>query len=602
MAFLATRICLSRAILGTRTKAPRWQRLVAAPLGILSLGISPGFARDRTVFAGGATGVSVSTDAGETWRATGLPIADATVTALSFAPTFPDGGPLLVGTAEDGVWLTRDRGRTWQAANFGLLDALVFSLACSPAFADDETIFAGTDTAIYHSYNGARAWKQLPFPEAAGSVLSLLVSKAFSTDHTVFAGTSEDGLYRSGDRGEHWERLDLPAQSVNGLAPAASGRGMFAATDAGLFFSPDAGTTWQTILDSRDMFSLAVDGEVGLAGSADQGAWLMTDRARWRSFPIPPSRSITGMALSPRFEADGVAFMFGPQEGIWRTADGGASWASLGQLLPNSDYRALAVSPAFAGDRAMAVATPAGVLVSTDGGDSWLLVKEGSSDMVCFAQDVRTQVGRLGAAFRNGALWFSSDLGRSWVKAPGPWEADAARVVALAIDGDARVRVAVHDAVRGAVRVWQGTPDHYEPVLSQPCVRVPVVCFHSPRAWSGRDSWFVSIGDRVWRIDPGGRSMATECGAVGKRAPGSEIIGLASGETSRGAGGAGGRVLFACTGSRLYSSTDANTWKPSHDFGNDVAIAFALSPTFDADGAAFILLLGGAFCRCALRP
>jgi photosystem II stability/assembly factor-like uncharacterized protein len=108
--------------------------------------------------------------------------------------------------------------RVWLARPGGVLPGHLSPLC------RDETIFAGTDSALYFSYNGGRAWRPLPFPEDAAPILSLAVSPDFAQDQTLFAGTEGNGLHRSQNRGQSWQKLDLPAASVNALLFSANGR------------------------------------------------------------------------------------------------------------------------------------------------------------------------------------------------------------------------------------------------------------------------------------------------------------------------------------------------------------------------------------------
>src|SRR5262249_54136790 len=146
-----------------------------------------------------------------------MPIASSAVVAISFSPNYAVDGILLAGTVEDGIFYSNTRGARWQTNGFGLLDASVFCLGFSPNFSRDTTTFAGTDTTLYFSYNGAMAWKQLPFPEGAAPALSLAVSPHYEQDQTLLVGTESQGLHRSTDRGRTWRAVNLPASCINVL-------------------------------------------------------------------------------------------------------------------------------------------------------------------------------------------------------------------------------------------------------------------------------------------------------------------------------------------------------------------------------------------------
>ena len=276
--FIGTKVGLYRSSGFDGGLVRGWDRLAGAPLGIVSLAVSPDFALDRTIIAGTDTGIFISRDAGDTWAAAHIPHSRSMILALCFSPNYLADGIVLAGTLEDGVWLSDTRGESWQARSFGLLDATAFALAISPNFAADETIYAGTDTAVYYSYNGARAWKQLHFPDDAAPVLSLAVSPDFESDHALYAGTEKNGLYRSVDRGQRWEKLDFPAASVNAMVASAK-HGLLAATEAGVFLSRDKGDTWARLAGVPDAISLAMKDDVAVAGLVGSGS-LDDDRPR----------------------------------------------------------------------------------------------------------------------------------------------------------------------------------------------------------------------------------------------------------------------------------------------------------------------------------
>lgn len=592
--FIGTKVGLYRSVDFDGATVHGWERLAAAPIGVMSMAVSPDFARDHTLIVGTDTGIYLSKDAGETWQVAQIPFSRSMVLTLCFSPNDLDDGVLVAGTLEDGIWYSHTRGESWYARSFGLLDATVFSLAFSPHFAQDETIYAGTDSAIYYSYNNARAWKQLDFPESAAPVLSLAVSLDFESDHTLYAGTESQGLYRSANRGESWEKMPLPAGSVNALLVSRQ-NGLLAATEAGIFQSGDRGETWRCLVGLPDTISLALKAEsplqrdeVVVAGLVDQGAWMATNLDDWHALSIPPIRSILGLVLSPAFERDRLAYMYGLQEGIWRTEDGGMTWQDLNAALPSLDIHALVLSPGFCADHTVVAGSPEGVFISTDAGAHWQISAQDPAGVVCFSPNGRL----LAASFVEQGVRVSGDLGQSWTNVPGPWDAGG-KAVALAVTNRQHFYVALLEGVDETLNIWRGTPDHYEKVLSQPTRGNAVVSFWIPTdsaksadsAESDADSsWYVSLGNRVWKF---GASIAES--TIG--ADMEDILSLTGCKHET------GHILFACTGRHLYTSQDAMAWHMQHDFGTETAIAFALSPAYPSDRTAYALLLGGTLCQ-----
>ena len=164
-------------------------------------------ATTSTVFAAVQGGILRSTDGGDHWQVDRLPSPPPVASGLVVSPNFPVDGQAFCATVEDGVFITRDRGSRWATWNFGLLDLQTLCLAVSPQFSQDDTLMVGAESGIYRSKNGGRAWKAVDFPVDSAPVTSLVFSTAYEFDYTLFAGTIHGALFRSTDRGNHWEEI-----------------------------------------------------------------------------------------------------------------------------------------------------------------------------------------------------------------------------------------------------------------------------------------------------------------------------------------------------------------------------------------------------------
>jgi photosystem II stability/assembly factor-like uncharacterized protein len=558
------------------------------------LGLSPTYGEDATILAGAGRGLFISHDGGDHWRAVQTPMPDPTVLCFCFSPNYRSDGIILAGTLEDGIYFSDSRGERWSYRGFGLQDAAVYSLAISPDFARDETIFAGAESALYYSYNGARAWKLLDFPEEAAPILSLALSPDFAGDHTLFAGTELHGLYQSTDRGKSWQKTELPATSVNALAIAPEDGALFAATNAGLFCSDDEGARWECLLDRPDAFCLAVSDDFIATGLVDQGAWLTADRANWQPFFTLTARPLTGMVLSPHFDVDSVAFLYGPQEGIWRTTDGGHSWTSLNEHLPNLDIQSLALSPTFLEDCILVAASGAGLLISEDGGEQWSRLAETPASLVAFAPDGKA----IAAANSTGEIWLAQSRKGPWQPIDVPWSTQG-QALALSLDDNFRFRVALLDRAEEMVSIWAGQPGHFAPLLSRPAGATAVIRFWPSSCGDPHTPWYASVGHQVWEFRSPPGSDKTCAGLIFEAEEGSSILALTGSQISGETGNES--FLFASTGQTLYRSTGTKDWDAVYDFGDERAIDLALSPTYSDDATVFALLLGGSFWRGILK-
>ena len=587
--FAGTQVGLFSLEYGLDLEASEWERLANAPLGILSLAVSPAFADDQTLVAGTHTGILVSRDVGETWLAAELPVSASGVVALAFSPNYAADGILLAGTLEDGILYSNTRGARWQRNGFGLLDATVYCLAFSPSFGRDTTVFAGTDTTAYYSYNGARAWKQFDFPDSAAPALSLAVSPNFEADQTLYIGTETDGLYRSVDRGRNWHRLELLPQCINALAVSAQ-QTLLAATEAGVFESADRGETWTSLLDWPNVMSLATTGAVTVAGVVGQGVRLVAHPAEWPTIPTLSARSVVGLALSPQFDQQAIAFTYGPQEGLWRTADGGRTWADLGGELPSADIVALALARDFSTNPVVVAASPEGVLISTDAGGHWEPTVAEPASLVAFSPSGQV----LAAGLASGAVRVTADLGQNWLPVPGPWEAGG-KVVALAVSDAQHFYVAHLEGVGATLSLWHGPAGDFEKVHSEPVGENPVVTLFVPADLGPDRAWYAGCGNQVWKLS-----------ARKGRRPAASTVFLADGSgesilSLTGIQNETGQILFASTGRHVYKVSEDKIWRQVYDFGSERALTLVLSPKYLKDKTIYALLLGGTFAQGVIR-
>jgi photosystem II stability/assembly factor-like uncharacterized protein len=595
--FIGTKVGLYRSDGFDGTSVQGWERLSTAPIGIMSLAVSPDFAVDHLLMAGTESGIFLSHDAGDTWRLAQMPMQKSMVLSICFSPDFTNDSIIVAGTLEDGVIYSDSRGESWSLKSFGMLDATVYGLALSPNFAQDETIYAGTDTAIYFSYNQGRAWKPVNFPESAAPILSLAISPLFALDQTVYAGTETQGLYRSKDQGETWEKTALPATSINAMA-VSHDQYLFAATESGIFESKDQGETWIRLVDIPDAISLAQKDDLVMAGLVEHGIWMTNNLIDWKPVSIPSIRTMVGMALSSKFDKDHMAFMYGPQEGVWRTEDGGCTWKCINppdsgrvnETLPSLDIQCLILSPEFIQNHTVLATSTDGIFLSQDGGDRWQIMVEQPAGLASFSPNGKIIM----VDFPGEGILESKDAGRTWVPVPGPWRAGG-RVVALAVTNESHIFAALLEGVEDTLAIWQGKPGQLEKVISSPTTPNPVVSFWMPTEAAADRPWYASVGDKVWKFSARAGRPYTQSRLLVEMAQPVNILALLGFQDSV------GQTLFACTGQHVYRSMDEKTWKLAADFGNEQALGLVLSPSYAIQKTVYALLLGGSMVKGVIR-
>ena len=223
----------------------------------------------------------------------------------------------------------------------------------------------------------------------------------------LFAGT-QVGVYRSADRGEHWDMLDTPAGDVWSLA-----------------FRPD----------NPDVIYAGYE-PCGVVRSEDGGeTWRRTDTSGVRypnvtTYMPPLAKRVIGICADPSDPND----VYGAIEvgGLIASRDGGESWHSLTDGLYRDnhtvDLHGVQVSAAAAGT--VFIIAQVAMFRSRNKGRNWEHIRFGEMfpggsycrDLLVAPDDARTIYLAAGAGGggaptgtpEEGALFRSSDAGESW--------------------------------------------------------------------------------------------------------------------------------------------------------------------------------------------
>jgi photosystem II stability/assembly factor-like uncharacterized protein len=276
----------------------------------------------------------------------------------------------------------------------------------------------------------------------------------------IFAGT-QSGVYRSEDRGAHWEATDSPQGDVWSLAAHPQDSSvLYAGYDRCVIAkSQDGGATWRKANTDgvsfphitmnphpivKRVIGISADAhhpedvygalEVGgLVASRDGGdSWQgITDGHYTRTGPV----DLHGVQTNPT--APGLVYII-TQLAMFRSRNRGGNWefVSIDEMFPGGSYcRDLVVDPNDASTMYLAAGagggsappgtTEAGVLVrSRDAGETWQRVDLGAvapSRMFQVALDPRAS-DYLYCCDRDGLVFSSGDGGQSWSQSRVPGE------------------------------------------------------------------------------------------------------------------------------------------------------------------------------------
>ena len=286
----------------------------------------------RGVWSGG--GVAFSDDAGASWRwRTSDELAAEAVHALVPVRGAPD--RLLVGT-RGGVWRSDDAGRTWRKLTAHVTELeQVASLAVDEANPDQ--ILAGTWRRAYRSRDGGATWAGV----FAGMVLDTEVFRLSATSWapgSVWAATC-GWIYRGERFGESWTRLarGLAERRTRALALLAPERVLVGTID-GAYLSVDGGASFRRAADpGLSIVALAhhpARPDRVLAATDGAGIWRSLDGGA--SFAAA-SHGLAALRVPAAVESGGRLYAAvpwaGPLSGVYRSDAGGVAFERLGARL-----------------------------------------------------------------------------------------------------------------------------------------------------------------------------------------------------------------------------------------------------------------------------
>ncbi len=302
---------------------------------------------------------------------------------------------------------------TWESLTKGLPEkAEIRAIAVHPE--NPQIIYVGTQDGPYRSTDRGERWERLRLPDPAMVVWSIVFHP--QNPNILYAGTAPAAVYRSDDGGTTWRRL-RNAKQPERIKMGFDTRVIRMAVDptrpdevyaglevGGVMRSLDGGETWADC--SKDLLRLAELPHLKSKIGSDTDTEGMLD-----------SHSLAVSAAAP-----GTVFL-AVRMGLFRSADRGTSWSDMeiGRFSPLTYARDVQVAPQNA--RLMyACLSPAArsedgsLYRSDDLGQSWKRFDHGvkpDSTMMMLALN-RRDPDQVYCATRSGQVFGTGDGGRSW--------------------------------------------------------------------------------------------------------------------------------------------------------------------------------------------
>jgi photosystem II stability/assembly factor-like uncharacterized protein len=309
-----------------------------------------------TIFVGTVgRGLYVSSDGGRNWRRPEPLVADFRVYEVHPDPKNPD---VIYAGTEEGLFKSVDHGKTFEQTDKMLNDQWVWRIAVDPV--DTNTVYAGTKPPfVYRCHDGGKSWEKtsckfneiFPLKRKKPEINRITGLAVDSVDHRiVWACVEADGVCRSKDGGDTWEKVNLGGDgsfsfqdmhdiAVSSLAPKT----VIVNKNNDILFSTDDGESWSSAHEAKKGWVL---GHVRTMAVVEEGKVI--------------------------YVGTGDDAVMGVTGGVRRSIDRGETWEDV--VLPNptnSPTYAVAANP-LQPEVVVAASRYGEIYVSKDQGDWWV--------------------------------------------------------------------------------------------------------------------------------------------------------------------------------------------------------------------------------------
>jgi N-acetyl-anhydromuramyl-L-alanine amidase AmpD len=310
--------------------------------------------------------LALTSDYGSTWRAATPPgLAATDIRAVRFLDPANGFVVAVAGTERQafGLWRTTDGGLTWESSPLPMPSSIDAGAPISLSASDMSHVFVSLSLqqslgrlgpgVLLASSNGGRIWLRRVLP-GAGPV-------AFTSRPRGWLAREVGGLYRTANGGRTWQRMNLSAPAGfrstpplaelpsfsdpgHGVIPVTFRRGARAAVS--FLTSADGGSKWHRAATVTGRRAAGPAGRIA-AAIADTTNWIALPDGGRRAVTLENGKAVriaatTGLPVASHgFELEDVSFgsastgwatvstCCSRRETLYRTVDGGRTWAAL---------------------------------------------------------------------------------------------------------------------------------------------------------------------------------------------------------------------------------------------------------------------------------
>lgn len=379
------------------------------------------------LYEAGFDGLFRSDDGGRHWVPSQT-LVDFVV-GLDVSPSYARDRSVAAATYVKGAYLSNDAGSTWRTIDGGLQQnpgegnkfatiRRLHNITFSPDYAHDRTIFSAGWTVFLKSTNRGRSWQLIHVTDPPQQVLRqfvLGVAPDYDRRHELYLGTRQGDVFRSARAGDpgSWELAGNVGARVRSFAFDPAGTTIFVGTAAGVSRSDDRGATWTpTGLQGEAMLAISPEyttDRTVFAGTPD-GLFVSRDEGgSWaRAEVTQPARGIEALAVSPAYGADGTVLVSVTGDGLFKSTNGGRTFRPTGADLFASNHivadftnpsgTPIQFSPDYARDGTIFGYASQDVVRSTDGGETWKVLRLPSAESFARTVGHATSVDRASAS------------------------------------------------------------------------------------------------------------------------------------------------------------------------------------------------------------